>query len=144
LNPSIHRKIARHWHRFIAVALVLCVFDCTRAPVASTPEGAVRLWAEAVRTSDFTGAYALLSKHTRQQLEKRSSEVADASGGLIDNAPQVMFFQSGIAGSAIEELKVMQQSPIAATVSVGQKEIPIQMVLEEGRWRVDLSTLLVE
>jgi hypothetical protein len=68
------------------VLLTACAISCSRPPPDATPEGALRAWIELIDEpgSDPRAAYALLSKTTHAQLEKRAERTSRIEGHHVE------------------------------------------------------------
>ncbi|MFZ5471596.1 MAG: hypothetical protein ACOZIN_19395, partial [Myxococcota bacterium] len=106
-----------------------------------TPEAAYSSFSSAVQRQDFRLAYQALSAKTRKVLETRAVEISKASGGAVRADAALLLFTHNEKPAPLTEVKVLHQkagaTTIAATSSGQTREV--QMVYEEGRWKVDLA-----
>ena len=132
----------RHMNACIFVSLLfLC--HCKDISATTTPEGAYRAFAVALRKGDTPKAYAALSQATRKAVEARSKALAAASQGLIQDKPALMIFQSGTRPMPVSEATVVEQSDGMAVLEVAGTRV--RMVREgDNRWAVDLAHLYLE
>lgn len=123
--------------RLLPLLLSLCALAGCREQPPSTPEAAYRAFASALRAGDRAAAYAALSEPTREAIEARATQIAEASKGMVKNDPAVMLFQSGTRPEPLGEVKVLEQHDTTAVLEVGGARVT--MVRDTaGRWRVDL------
>jgi hypothetical protein len=136
----------KHMHTAFAtcttLALVLLLQACRRNNSPQTPEGAYRLFGQVLRSGDATAAFAMLTRESRKQMEAKTSAIADASQGMIRNEPALILFQSGVAASDVDTVVVTEETSERATVVVEPNGPRITLLREDGRWAIDLTSLL--
>lgn len=135
------------WRLLVGMLLMV---GCEKAPpkaVAVTPEAAYLGFAESLERRDSAAAYQALSKGTRGHLEARTRAIADASAGLIPDAPARVLFESGSPARSVSELtvKVLERTENEATLEVtspgGTQKVKMVREAPDERWAVDLAAL---
>jgi hypothetical protein len=128
------------------VFLTIVFAACSRPPPDATPEGAIKTWLErmAAQVSDpaeTKSAYAMLSKSTHQNLEKRAERASRIEGRRI--GPEEMLAQGRFALRFTPRKFSTQTSGDTATVEVSGDEpadhSTLHCVKEGAVWRVDLT-----
>ncbi len=128
------------------VLLTMILAACSRPPPDATPEGAIKTWLEKMEAqvsdpAETKGAYAMLSKQTHQNLEKRAERASRIEGRRIE--PQEMLAQGRFALRFTPRKFVTQTNGDNATVEVNGAEPPdhatLHCVREGPAWRVDLA-----
>jgi hypothetical protein len=133
--------------RFAAFAfLTIALAACSRPAPDATPEGAIKTWLEKMEAqvsdpAETKGAYAMLSKQTHQNLEKRAERASRIEGRRIE--PQEMLAQGRFALRFAPRKFVTQTAGESATVEVSGDEptdhATLHCVKEGPAWRVDLA-----
>ena len=130
--------------RFVLLTLVLAA--CSRPPPDATPEGAIKTWLERMETqvsdpAETKSAYAMLSKQTHQNLEKRAERASRIEGRRIE--PQEMLAQGRFALRFPPRKFSTRASGDTATVEVSGDDpadhATLHCVKEGPVWRVDLT-----
>ena len=133
----------RFW---LYVFLTIVAAGCSRPPPDATPEGAIKTWLERMeaQVSDPTetkSAYAMLSKSTHQNLEKRAERASRIEGRRIE--PQEMLAQGRFALRFTPKKFSTQTNGDTATVEVNGDEptdhATMHCVKEGPSWRIDLT-----
>ena len=126
--------------------LTAAIVSCSRPPPDATPEGALRTWldemgAQVSDPHETRAAYAMLSKQTHQNLEKRAERASRIEGRRIE--AQDMLAQGRFALRFTPKKFVTTTSGDSATVEVTGDEpsdhATIHCVKEGPVWRVDLA-----
>ncbi len=124
--------------------LLLLAFTGCRTDRSDTPDDAYRLFSSALKRSDATTAWDLLSPQTRAALEKKSKAISEASKGAIKDEPKLMTFISGVKVQPIGNVTVLKTDGSIAMLEVedaaGKREQ--KMVKVDNRWYVDLTDSL--
>ncbi len=129
-----------------ALAGVLCTSACGSSPSDETPTGALRLFLDAMERSAYEEsalreAYGLLAPSARQQLRRRAGRASSLSHQAFepwDMLPQGRFrlrFRP-------RRMRVEGDGDQVVVVVTGARDgerADVQMLLEEGRWRVVLA-----
>jgi hypothetical protein len=73
----------------VFVLLTVAIVSCTRKPPDATPEGALREWIEHMQAQvtdphETRAAYAMLSKATHENLEKRAVRASRIEGRRVE------------------------------------------------------------
>jgi len=119
---------------------------CSRPPPDATPEGAIKTWLERMEAqvsdpAETKSAYAMLSKTTHQNLEKRAERASRIEGRRIE--PQEMLAQGRFALRFAPRKFSTQTTGDTATVEVTGDEptdhATLHCVKEGPAWRVDLT-----
>jgi hypothetical protein len=128
------------------VFLTIVFAACSRPPPDATPEGAIKTWLERMEAqvsdpAETKSAYAMLSKSTHQNLEKRAERASRIEGRRIE--PQEMLAQGRFALRFTPRKFATQTSGDSATVEVTGDEptdhATLHCVKEANLWRVDLT-----
>lgn len=125
---------------------VALVVGCNR-PRWDTPIDAYKSFARALEKGERNTAWNALSSESRKIVEARSKAVSQASGGAIQDDPQLLVFGGNFTASPIDEVKVVKQEGDVATLSVsprGGQAREVRMVKEGEAWKLDVSELLKE
>lgn len=128
----------------IALALVASGRGC--APADATPEGAVQAFVEAARDGNKDAAWALLGPATRRRLEDAAVSATEKAGGPRRFAAKDMFEVDATDTTwAPTAYRVKRRDGDRADVEVvgpaGKVDV-VQVVKVDGRWRVELGTVL--
>ena len=133
--------------RFALLVFLTIVFEgCSRPPPDATPEGAIKTWLERMEAqvsdpAETKSAYAMLSKSTHQNLEKRAERASRIEGRRIE--PQEMLAQGRFALRFTPKKFSTQTSGDTATVEVSGDEptdhATMHCVKEGPSWRIDLT-----
>lgn len=137
--PAMLARLARP--STAAALLVLLAVGCRR------PEGPAdryRVFAAAARAGDADTVWSMLSERSRAMLDERAKEVAAraAPGVLPSSGRELVLGDLAPRAGRIAQVTVLRESRDAALVAVqlegasGKEEV--QMVREDGRWRVVL------
>lgn len=139
-KASMKRPMRLGW--LLLLGFAACENVGTRTPA----EAAYGRFVEALRQQDAPRAWASLSTRTRSSMEARAKAVADASFGTVKNEPALMLFQTGLRPRTPSEVRTIEGDGGTAVlaVRVGDKTSRVRMVLEDGRWAVDLPDVLSE
>lgn len=120
--------------------LLLLLLAC-RQPPAQTPESAYRAFAKSIEKGQFQQAYQSLSAQTRALLEERAGAVSKSSGGAVKDEPALLAFVTAQKPAPLSEVKLLGldggTALLAATA--GENTQNIELVHEDGGWKVDLS-----
>jgi hypothetical protein len=140
----------------VAAFVLLASVGCQK-PSADSPEGAFRLFAEAMRKSDVKTAFGLLSEKSKATLGAKSKALAEASKGTLKDEPSVLLVSprraSPLVSVAVQEADatraVLTVTTCREALDVGgtcPKDADVQervtMVKEVQRWAVDLPELV--
>jgi hypothetical protein len=126
--------------------LTALVAACSRPPPDATPEGAIKTWLERMEAQvsdpqETKTAYAMLSKATHQNLEKRAERASRIEGRRIE--PQEMLAQGRFGLRFAPRRFATTTSGDTATVDVTGDDpadhASIHCVKEGPAWRVDLT-----
>jgi len=132
----------------VSVAMVLGLSACNSAPSDDTPTGALQLFVAAMDRSEWDDnalrdAYALLSPAARDALRVRAEEAGSLSGREFD--PWQMLAQGRFRlrfaprpGDGMEERVEGERAVVVVSGSRPDHRAEVPMLLENGRWRVDL------
>lgn len=122
----------------LAIALALLAQAC-RGP---SPEQGFDAFLLALRTEDAEAAWAALSLETRDRLEAALADSPGPDSAQIPASQQL--FKRGLlrAMREVTRVDVVHRSGDRATLEVtdeaGEKQ-QVQMILEQGRWRLRLD-----
>jgi hypothetical protein len=132
----------------LAIALVLSlamsatlVLGCSnRGPTDDTPEGALRLFIDAMRMRDRAAAYALLAPASQQELQSRA-QTATKQGGRSFAPDEMLVAERFVLRWEIARMEEDIQGNRATVTVTGAEtsqsaEVELQRV--DGRWRVIL------
>jgi len=128
------------------VLLTMILAACSRPPPDATPVGAIKTWLERMEAqvsdpAETKSAYAMLSKSTHQNLEKRAERASRIEGRRIE--PQEMLAQGRFALRFTPKKFSTQTSGDTATVEVSGDEptnhATMHCVKEGPSWRIDLT-----
>ncbi|MDX2009743.1 MAG: hypothetical protein SFW67_06120 [Myxococcaceae bacterium] len=139
-----------------ALLVVLALLGCPKATVDS-PEGAFRLWADAMRRTDVKTAFSLVSTKSQAALSAQSKALADASKGSLKDEPATLLVSPRRAAPVVgvtvatndgaraelavttcrEALDERGACPTGADV-----QERVTMVKEAQRWAVELPELV--
>lgn len=126
--------------------LTAAIVSCSRPPPDATPEGALRTWLESMSTQvtdphETRAAYAMLSKRTHQNLEKRAERASRIEGRRIE--AYEMLAQGRFALRFTPKKLSTTINGDNATVEVSGDEptdhATIHCVKEGAVWRIDLT-----
>jgi hypothetical protein len=125
--------------RAALAALALGVSACG---AGSSPEAAVRAFAQSARAGDTDAVYARLAPRTRSVLEERARLATDQAAGRRTFRPQDMM-TAGAAPPKWEPVRVRELSRtgdralVEVTGPSGQVQV-VRTVSERGQWLVEL------
>ncbi len=122
--------------------MVLLLQACRRNNSPQTPEGAYRLFGQVLRSGDAIAAFSMLTLESRKRMEAKATAIADASQGMIRNEPALILFQSGVVAGDVDTVVVTEDSSERATVFVEPNGPRVNLLREDGRWAIDLTSLL--
>ena len=125
-------------------AAAALLFGCNR-PSWSTPEAAYASLARAAQKGEQQVAWGALSEESRKKLEQRSTALAAASGGALQDDPRALLFGSAPPAAPIDGIKQVRQDDRVAILAVsaaGGASREVRMVKEEGGWKLDVSDAL--
>lgn len=137
--PPMERPNAR---RFLAAILLVSTmglaWGCNAS--ASSPEQAFRSFVGKLQAGDVDGAWDLLSRDSQDELSRIVHERSVESGGAIPDDPKRVILQDASLTRPIDEVEVeaLEGDRAILTVRSGGETMPVQMVREEGRWKVAL------
>lgn len=135
---------------------VLALLGCPKATVDS-PEGAFRLWADAMRRNDVKVAFGLVSAKGQAALGAQSKALAEASKGTLKDEPATLLVSPRRAAPVVAvtvatndgaraELAVTtcreavdERGACPAGADVQER---VTMVKEAQRWAVELPKLV--
>ncbi len=122
------------------VVLAVAVVGCQN-PRWDSPELAYASFAKLLQKGELKAAYDALSGPTREAIEARAREVADASGGAVRDDPAYMTFLTGVKPQPVTRLELVEHKGTEAIVRVtsGEKSAEVRLVKEGDRWKVDLT-----
>ena len=126
--------------------LTAAVMACSRPPPDATPEGALHEWLDRMGTQvsdphETRAAYALLSKQTHQNLEKRAERASRIEGRRVE--AYEMLAQGRFTLRFTPKKFVTTTSGDTATIEVNGDELAdhatIHCVKEGAAWRINLT-----
>ena len=129
---------------FVGALLLQVPSKCGAPPPA--PETAYRAFAQAANTGNAPAAWALLSKESQAELDRRAAAVAAVqTGGRPVDGKTMAFGEPLLAPRDIKSVTVTlegkDRARLVVTDSAGESQ-PIVTVFEDGLWRVDLMDAL--
>lgn len=138
----LRAMLARLARSSVAAALLALLAVACRRPEG--PADRYRVFAAAVRAGDADTVWSMLSERSREMLDERAKEVAAraAPGVLPSSGRELVLGDLAPSAGRIAQVTVLRESRDAARVAVqlegaSDKE-EVQMVREDGRWRVVL------
>lgn len=124
---------------------LLSFVSCRRETSAATPELAYRSFIDALNRGQTRKAWGYLSTSTRERVQAKSKELAQASKGLVRDDPETLLF----AGSRPPPSATLTVTPVSAdessaviAVSDGGGSHEVKLVKDSGKWFVDFSERL--
>jgi len=134
--------LARLARASAAVALLVLLATACRRPEG--PADRYRVFAAAARSGDMDTVWSMLSERSRAMLDERAREVAAraAPGVLPSSGRELVLGDLAPRAARIAQVTVLRESRDAALVAVqlegATSKEEVQMVREDGRWRVVL------
>lgn len=127
-----------------ALGLAGPLAGCKPQSRSDTPDQAFRTFAQAVRRGDLERVQEGLSARTKALLEARIRPLSDGGSPTAPLDAVALTFATGVRQAPLDEVKVIRSDAASAVVSVkaGSREGEQRLVLEDGRWKVDLAALL--
>ena len=124
--------------RLLLLALCACAAP-PPPPGSAGPAEAVQEFASAVQKGDAATAWALLSTRTQQEADAIAARArAKAADGKPESG-RAMLFGSALPGRPIEARVVSQSGEVAEVRTNEDGGRVYRVVLEGGRWRIDLD-----
>ncbi|MGC4122656.1 MAG: DUF4878 domain-containing protein [Myxococcales bacterium] len=126
---------------FPLAALLLALSAC------SPPADVAVQFHDALYRGDGAKAFSLLSKPTQDQLSAIAKKAHDMSGGTVPNDPTMMIVHgdSSLYPAPTSKQKVVRASTLSSEgphakvkVRIGETDHEMDLVKENGRWRIDL------
>lgn len=129
--------------RLSVLLLIVLVSSCKREPSAATPELAYRTFVDYLQKGQAKPAWNLLSAPTRERVQARSKQLAEASKGTVRDEPETLLFQGSRPGAitAISQVRADETSATLQVTSAGGTH-EVKLVKDSGKWFVDLSDTL--
>jgi hypothetical protein len=125
-------------------ALILQAARC--GPQKPDPEATYRAFAQAANRGDANTAWSLLSKESQAELDREAKAIAAAQPGMKAPDAKILAFGEPLtARPEIKSISVTEDGKGHANLAVtdsGGATHPIVAVLEDGRWRIDLTNEL--
>lgn len=133
--------------RFAAFALLTAlVVSCSRPPPDATPEGALREWiermnAQATDPKEAPAAYAMLSKNTHEQLEKRAERASLIEGHHASGWEMLASGRFALRFPPKHFVTTVEGSTATVVVTGDEpsERAAVRCVKEGAVWRVDLA-----
>ena len=117
---------------------------CNKKNYATPVEAYLTFHEDARRSSPAT--FQALSTPTRQVLEARAKETAQASGGLLPENPAALLFMNAAVIPSVtrDQVQLVRADELQALLRVGGANGPreVRMIKEPAGWRVDLTDSL--
>lgn len=130
----------------LALALALAASACRAAPEDGTPEGAARAFVERLEASTVApravdGAYALLSRRTRDVLEAKAERASRAQGRRFRASEMIAEGFLGLAFRPTSWRATVRgdEADVAARGPDRAREAHVKCVREPEGWRVELD-----
>lgn len=112
------------------------------APRDLAPEAAYQAFARAAAERDAEAGWALLSRPSRERLDARARAAAARAPGVVAESGQRLLFGDAALGvHPPREVKLLRHDADRVTLRVvdaGGAAGEVQMVREEGAWRLEL------
>lgn len=126
---------------FCPIAAALLLSAC------SPPNEVAAQFHDALYRGDGAKAFSLLSRSTQERLKEIAKKAHDMSGGTVPNDPTLMIVHgdSSMYPTPTATQKVVRASVLSTEgphakvkVRIGEADHEMDLVKENGRWRVDL------
>src|SRR5690554_6418296 len=120
--------------------IVLTLFFASCQSATDSPERAFRAFVAHVQAGKVDAAWELLSRRSQDELSRIVHERSVESGGVIPDDPRRVALGDVELARPIDEITSQSQTEDRATLLVrsGDQTIPVQMVREDGKWKVAL------
>ena len=109
-------------------------------PTDETPDGALRLFLEAMDQGDRNGAYELLAPETRHELERRAAEASRQAHHQLEPAEMIAVERYAVRWeiSRLTPAEHGDRAVVTVTRSEESQRAEVELRREDGHWRVIL------
>lgn len=120
------------------ILLALLTLACSAN--ADSPDRAFRTFVSHIQAGEVDEAWELLSARSQDELSRMVHERSVESGGAIPDDPKRVALGDVELARPIDAIEIESQSEDRATLLVtsGEETMPVQMVRENGKWKVAL------
>lgn len=111
---------------------------CSASP--ETPDQTFRSFVAHLQAGEVDAAWDLLSEKSQDELSRIVHERSVESEGAIPDDPKQVALGDAELARPIDSIEVESQTEDRATLLVrsGEESMPVQMVRENGKWKVAL------
>ncbi|HLV59988.1 MAG TPA: hypothetical protein VKY51_01145 [Fredinandcohnia sp.] len=124
----------------LAIPLVFALALLGCSATADTPDRAFRAFVTHLQAGEVDEAWELLSRRSQDELTRIVHERSVASEGAIPDDPKRVALGDAELARPIDAVEIQSQTEDRATLLVrsGEETMPVQMVRENGKWKVEL------
>ena len=129
------RTLALLFAGLLVVLVLLGAATTNSKPSADTPEGAVRLFFDHIRTRDFDSAFAMLASDSRASKEEFLREVAGSNNSL-KTISTLQKAETKVISSTGDTAKVQAQLEWSTAVGAMQDRRELELNRHDGSWKI--------
>lgn len=124
----------------LAIPFLLALAGLGCSATSDTPDRAFRSFVAHLQAGEVDEAWELLSQRSQDELTRIVHERSVESGGAIPDDPKRVALGDAELARPIDAIEVQSQTEDRATLIVrsGDETMPVQMVRENGKWKVAL------